>query len=123
MSLFENMPDRCTIQRRVRTKDTLAGSSDVPVVEQTNVECWEQAAGASASESHEKRGIEITTKVYFVTNPGVSSRHQIIITSRRGTAVPVADQVALDVVDRAYPDASAGFSWLWRVMAGFNTGE
>jgi len=123
MSLLDELPDRCTIQRRVRVKDSLGGSKDGFVVEQTDVECWEQQAGAAESAEFEKKGITVTSKVYFVENPKLTSRHQIVVTSRNGVVIDAADQAVLDVAAAPLPDVSVGRGLLWRVMVGFKEGE
>ena len=121
MSLLDTLPDRCTIQRRVRAKGGLGGSKATATVESTGVHCWEQQASASESEQYEKRGMSLTSKIYFAANPSVTARHQIVVTSRNGTAL--AEAVARDVLDSPLPDASVGRGLLWRVSVGFNQGE
>jgi len=123
MSLLDNLPHRCTIQRLSRTKGGLGGSRTAPTAEQTDVECWEQAATQADVLDYEKRGMSVTTKVYFAAQPMVTERHQIVITERNGVAVPAASQVAMDVVVEARPDASAGLGVLWKVMANDVTGS
>lgn len=114
MSLLDHMPHECTIRRRVRTKGALGGSSDSFTDEQTEVVCWEQAASDSEIREYEKKGMRIDCKVYFPTDPGVTSRHQILVTERSGVAVALP--IALDVVSNAGPDASTGAGILFRVM-------
>ena len=123
MSLLDTLPDRCTIRRRVRTKGSLGGKKDSYTNESTNVECWEQQTGASQSTDYEKKGNAITTKVYFTSDPGLTPRHQILITSRRGTAIAAASQVPLYVKSQPHPDVSVGFGLLWRVECSYNLGE
>ena len=122
MSLLDTLPDRCSVLRRTRVKDELGGSKDGFVVEQTNVECWEQQTGASESAEFERKGISVTSKVYFAEYLQISSRHQIIITSRNGVAIAAADQVPLDVAAVPLPDVSVGRGLLWRAMVGFKEG-
>jgi len=116
MSLLDSLPHRCTIQRLKYTKGTLAGSKSIPIVEQTNVACWEQQAGASEISSYQKRGISISRKIYFASDPNVTERHQIIITKRNGVAIVVANQIVLDVRTKISPDASAGLGALFKIM-------
>jgi len=124
MSLLDNLPDECTIQRLVRTKGELGGSKDSATVEQTGVSCWEQQVLAAESLLYQKHGMELQSKVYFTKNPHVSRRHQITMTSRNnGEAVALADQKAWDVLNSPAPDASVGRGLLWRVMLGTNTAE
>lgn len=121
MSLLTQLPHRCTIRRKTRTKGSLAGSKDTPVNEQTDAECWEQQATNKEIDMFQKRGMEVTRKVYFTTDPGVTSRHQIVMTQRNGIAV--SGENPLDVVSEALPDASAGKSVLFKVMVKELTGE
>lgn len=121
MSLLDEMPDRCTIRRRIRSKGTMGGSKASFTNDQTNVLCWEQQVSSGEVAEFEKKGITIDSKVYFVANPGVTGRHQILITSRSGAAV--AGYPALDVVGDASPDASVGREFLWRVMCLLNRGK
>lgn len=123
MSLLDALPHRCKIVRRVRTADVLGGGKDGETVEQTDVECWEQQASASEITEFGKRGINVSRKIFFVEDPGVTERHQIIITSRLGVLVPAASQLSLDVKSDTRPDASAGLAILWKVMTGDSTGE
>ncbi len=128
MSLLDQFPDRCTIRRRTRSKGTLGGGKDGSTDEQTGVQCWEQAANASEVERYNKRGQVVTRKVYFLSDPGVTEKHQIVVTSRTAnngtlTAVPISSQVPLDVVAKPEPDASAGKGILFKVMADFDQGR
>lgn len=123
MSLLSNLPDECTIQRLVRTKGELVGSKDAVVIVLLKVSCWEQQVSASESLTYQKRGMELRSKVYFVEKPFVSRRHQIVVTSRNGEAVAVADQIVWDVLDSPAPDVNLGRGGLFRVMIGRNTAE
>jgi hypothetical protein len=101
----------------------MGGSRYTPTVEQTGVACWEQQVSAAEVEQWEKKGMDLRTKIYFVSDPGVTLRHQLVVTSRNGTAVASADQVVWDVLDSPSPDVSVGRQLLWRVTCGFNRGE
>lgn len=118
MSLLDSLPDRCTIYRRVREKDSLAGSRDSLVVERSDVSCWEQQASASDVVEYERKAMSLRSKIYFAQDPQVSRRHLIVVTSRGGRAVAEKDRVAMDVLDSPQPDVSAGRGLLWRVMVG-----
>jgi len=122
-SILDNMPDECTIRRRIRTKGELGGSKDSSTEEQTGVSCWEQQVSAAESLAYQKQGASLRSKVFFAENPNVSRRHQIVITSRNGEAIASADQEAWDVLSFAAPDVSVGRGLLWRVMIGRGTAE
>lgn len=121
ISLLDQLPHVCTIRYRTRSKGTLGGSKDSFTSQETGVRCWEQAAGDNEVLEYQKRGIRIARKVYFTSDPGVTERHQILVTSRNGTAV--SSPIPLDVRSRAMPDASAGLGVLYRVMCDEHTGE
>jgi hypothetical protein len=115
------MPDRCTIRRRVRARGTLGGSKASFVDQRTDVPCWQQQTSSAEAAEFEKKGIVVSTKVYFTSDPGVTARHQILMTSRNGTAV--TGETPLDVVDSPSPDVSVGRGLLWRVACSINRGE
>ena len=119
MSLLDNFPDECLIQRRIRQKTATGGTRDVPYIEQSGVKCWLQQASASEVQSYEKRGININRKVFFTQNPNVTENHQIIITKRSGVTV----SLTMDVFSEPDPDASAGLGVVWRVMCNEVTSE
>jgi len=82
--------------------------------EQTAVKCWEQPAGTSEVQTYQKKGMQITHTIYFIANPNVTSRHQILVTSKQGVAV--ASPEVFDVMSSESPDASAGLGVVWRVQ-------
>ena len=82
---------------------------------QTDVVCWEQNANHNEILDYEKRGMSINRKVYFLTDPGVTVRNQILITERDGVAV--ANPIELEVRTKSNPDASAGLGVVYKVMA------
>ena len=120
MSILDELPHRCNIYRRARARDSMIGSKDTPGLEQSDVECWEQAASDREIMEFQKRGMEISRKVYFVDNPAVTSRHQLKITEREGVAVT---DYYLDVVSAPEPDASVGLGVVYRVMCRRTTGQ
>lgn len=121
MSLLDTLPDLCTIQRRSRTNDRHGGNTEAPIVEKTNVSCWVQQLSATTMEAFAKRGINVSQKVYFASDPGVTERHEILIT-KMGDNV-VANPIRLEVYAQAVPDADAGLGILYRVMVNDKTGK
>lgn len=127
MSLLDNFPHRCSIFRMANQSDGLGGGRYVPILEQSNLECWEQQASASERMDYQKRGIDIGTKIFFLANPNVTERHRILITERDGVAssnLDITDPANPDVFDVStltYPDASAGLAVIWKVMCKSNT--
>lgn len=125
MSLLddESMPHECTIRKRVKEKVS-GGYAEIKSTEHivsSGVKCWEQSASYMEVKEYEQRGMSITTKMYFNTKPNVAPRHEIVITKRQGTAVPVADQEVFDVVAIEGPDSTAGLGLAYKVMCKRNT--
>ena len=112
MSLLENLPHLCTATIRSRTKGTLGGSRDDPTTVFTGRACWRQQARESEILEFQKRGISVTDKIYFASNPGLDERHIITI-----------GEDELVVRSRALPDVSVGLGLVWRVMAEHKTTE
>lgn len=92
-------------------------------VEQTGVECWEQKLSASETKKYSKRDIAADRKVYFIEDPGVTTRHQILITSRDRGVTTISSPTVLDVMSVEKPDSSAGLGILYKVICGEITGE
>ena len=114
--LLDNMPHTCTTKKRVRTKGSLGGSSDTLTTVSENLACWQQGATESEVREYAKRGISVTNKVYFPSDPGVTTKHVLVVTNpQTGTTD------TLDVRSRARPDASAGLGIVFRVMAEYST--
>jgi hypothetical protein len=120
MSLLDNFPHRCTIQRRTFARGRLGGQKASLSVERTNVRCWQQQASDREIIDYEKRGIAVACKVYFTSDPGLTERHQIVVTEREGVAVTGLE---LDVKSHPVPDASAGLGVVWKVMCDYSTGS
>lgn len=125
MALFDNFPHKATIRRRTRTKTgggDIGGGTGTPVIVSSDVECWEQGVSDREVAEYDKRGMNLMRKIYFLTDPGVTERHEVIITERNGTSVAAASQTPMDVLSAADPDATAGLGIVFRVMCGKNPG-
>lgn len=123
MALFDSFPHECTIQKRVKAQDSLVGSKYTRTVIQTGVQCWEQAVSSNEMLMFEKRGMKINTKVFFLSNPGITDRHEIVITKRNGVSVPLASQTPIQDLFVTGPDASAGLGILFKVMGNVIPGD
>ena len=124
MTLFDQFPHKCTIRQRTRSSnDDLMGSYDSHPDVQTDVVCWEQQASASEVQSFQKRGMSVSRKIFFLTDPGVDETNQIVITERMRVAVSADDQIPLDVMSETLPDASAGLGVLYKVMVNDQPSE
>lgn len=124
MSLLENLPHRCTIALRKREKslEGLGSSVDSFSIVSQDVSCWEQTRSEKSEVDMQKRSMDDIRKVYFTADLGLDEKYVLIMTSKNGTAIPLASQKILSVVSKAEPDASAGMGILWRVMCQYRTG-
>ena len=113
------MPHRCTIRKRTRSTGTLGGSKDSWENVQTDVECWEQNASQAEISTYEKRGMTVSRKVYFPTDPSVTVQHQILMTSRDRGITTISSPVPLDVKTESLPDAAAGLGAVYKVMVDY----
>jgi hypothetical protein len=97
----------------VRTQGSLGSSRDgLGTAVFTDRACWRQAASESEILQYQKRGISVTHKIYFTTDPGLDERHTIVMGSD-----------TMEVRTYASPDASAGLGVLYRVMADMDTAD
>lgn len=113
MSLLDNLPHTCSAFRRIRTKDTLGGNKDSYEAVSGFVDraCWRQQASDSEKKDFEKRGIRITNKVYFTSDPELTEKHILRFD---------ASGYNYDVKSSPVPDASAGLGVVWKVMVERN---
>lgn len=110
MGILNNFPHTANIYIRSRQPDGKGGSRDSFALLYGAVACWRQVAGERQITEFMKRGISVTDRVYFLSNLQLDERHLIQI----GGDV-------LEVRSRAIPDASAGLSVVWRVMAEYTS--
>lgn len=106
MSLLDNFPHLATAKLRTRTKDSRGGSKDSFTTVFTDRACWRQSAGDRAIMEFEKRGVRVTHKIYFISDPKLDERHILVIGGE-----------TMEVRSFAGPDASAGRGIIWKVMA------
>lgn len=111
MSLLDALPHSFVAKKRTRVADTLGGNKDTYVIASSGT-CWHQQAGDSEVTEFAKRGIKISGKVYFATNPALDESHVLVI-----------DSQTYDVISFPEQDASAGLGVLWRVMVNRLTGN
>jgi hypothetical protein len=116
MSLLDNFPHTCTTKRRARAKDSIGGSSDTFATVSTDLPCWQQPASMTEVREYEKRGMTVTNKVYFRTDPGVDSKFVLEVTNPQTGRTDT-----LEVRSRSRPDASAGLGVVYKVMAELST--
>lgn len=105
MSLLERLPHLATAKRRKRVKDTMGGIKDTyPTILFTNRTCWQQPLSSNEISDWMKKGIEVTHKVYFATDPSLDEGCVLEIGTDRFDVMTVSD-----------PDASAGLGFVYRV--------
>lgn len=110
MGLLDNFPHTAIAKIRARVQDALGGTRDTFTTVFQDRACWRQFAKESEIVEFEKRGMSVTDKVYFLSNPGLDERHILIISGD-----------VFEVRSTAIPDASAGMSVVWRVMCELTT--
>lgn len=120
MSILDNLPHRCRIQRVSRQADTVGGNRDVPVVVQEDVPCWVQQASSSEVMLFQQRGMMLKYKIFFRADLGLNEQHEIVVTWYRNQAVEFNPGTVLTTTP---PDASAGLGVLWKVMTGEQSPE
>lgn len=115
MSLLDDLPHTYAAKTRTRTMDTLGGSKDTLAALSSGT-CWHQQAGDSEVSEFAKRGINISGKVYFATDPELDETVVLVISDKSGNEVG-----QFDVVSKPDIDASAGLGVLWRVNVNRRT--
>lgn len=120
MTLLENFPHTCTAKLRVVTSGTLGGSESAFSNVFTGRKCWRQTAGESERIEFEKRGILVTDKIYFLTDPGLDEKHVVEVSKMHGR-VTVAGTDTLEVRTKAVPDATTGLGVVYRIFAAERT--
>lgn len=118
MSILNNFPHEAAATIRSRTMGPLGGSSDSYTSVFTERDCWAQLASQREILEFEKRGMSVTNKIYFLTDPGLDERHVLTITRKSGGSIGV-----FEVRSKSIPDATAGLAVVWRVMAEVRTTE
>ncbi len=104
--LLDSLPHTATAKLRSRTSDALGGSKDTFTTVFADRSCWRQPASTNERRQAQRRGIDISDKVFFVTDPELDERHVLVI-----------DGETLSVRNYAHPDASAGLGKVFRVFA------
>lgn len=113
MSILDKLPHTCTAQRRTRSQGALGGGKDSwSTTVFTDRECWRQPAKDSESEYAMKRGISVSHKVFFTSDPQVDERDRLVFSD--GNYL---------VRSRPIPDASLGLGVVYRVMVDDDSAE
>jgi hypothetical protein len=120
MSILDNFPHTCTAKVRSVSSDALGGTSESYATVFTGRACWRQLASQAQIIEYEKRGIAITDRIYFLTDPGLDERH-IVEVSKMHARGTVAGVDTLEVRSKAVPDATAGLGVVYRIFAGAET--
>ena len=100
------MPHTAIARTRTRTRDDLGGSKDSFADVFTDRECWQQPASNREVREFEKRGISVTDRIYFVTDPNLDEQHILVVNGQ-----------PYEVRSESDPDASAGLGILFKVFA------
>lgn len=121
MTLLD-FPHRCSIVVHNTTRGEPFGVIRTPVVQRTNVVCWDQPLNAKESKDWEKVGQSVMRKIYFLSEPYVTERHVIRITSRDNGVTTISNPPDMRVRAVSYPDSSAGMGVVWKVIVEILTG-
>ena len=118
MPLLDSMPHLASVYTRVRTNDELGGAKDsYGTAVFTSRACWLQSAGDNEVLKFQKQGIDVSAKIYFTTDPALTSKHSIVVTDKKSG---VSKGTWL-VKSRPRPDCSVGFGMLFKVMVDQST--
>ena len=117
MSLLENLPHLASAYIRVRTTDDLGGAKDsYGTALFTGRACWLQSAGDNEILKFQKMGIDVTAKIYFTSDPALTSKHSIVVTDADGNTLGT-----WLVKSRPRPDCSVGLGILFKAMVDQST--
>ena len=105
MGILDNLPHRATAMIRTRTLDAYGGAIDSYSIVFADRPCWRQKVSESETQDFQKRGIYVTDKFYFTSDPLLDERH----------ILEVGDKT-YEVVTASDPDASAGLGVVYRVI-------
>lgn len=109
MTLLDRLPHLATAKIRTRASDGMGGYKDTyPTVVFTDQPCWRQPASDRQTTAWQQRGVDVTHRVYFASDPSLDERHVLEISGDR-----------LEVASYAHPDDSVGLGVLWRVMVNY----
>lgn len=109
MSILDNFPHSAVARTRTRTRGDLGGSKDSFTAVFVGRACWQQQASNREIREFEKRGIDVTDKIYFLTDPELDERHILVVSGTSGTST-------YEVASKSDPDASAGLGVVYKVM-------
>ena len=110
MGLLDSFPHTADAYVRTRVSDNLGGGHDSFTPIFSNRACWRQNASDREIVELGRRGISVTNRIYFLSDPGLDETHSLVIGSD-----------VYEVRSKAVPDASSGKSVVWRVMAEHTT--
>lgn len=120
MSILDNLPHRCRIERVARQPDTVGGNRDEPIVVYADEPCWVQQASSTEITLFQQQGMYLMHKIFFRRDLHLDAQHWIIVTWYRDEVVEFNPG---SVLSKPSPDASAGLGLLWRIMTGEQTAE
>ena len=112
MGVLDSFPHTANAYVRVRVSDDLGGGVDSFTLFFSNRACWRQDASDREVVELGRRGISVTNRIYFLSDPGLDETHSLIIGSD-----------VYEVRSKAVPDCTSGLGVVWRVFAEHtNTG-
>lgn len=119
MSILQDLPHVCTPQKRTRTRGSTGGRRDSYTTVATDTPCWRQVATAKEVETFDKRGISVSAKIYFTSDPGLDEQH--ILSDVRDKDATSGSGDTLEVRTKSIPDASVGLGVVYKLFAEIST--
>lgn len=116
MSILDDLPHRATHQRRATTRPAAGRRKEGFATIASGVHCWRQPAKFNEITEFEKRGITVTDKVYYTSDPALDENDIVVVTDKDGSSSKTYEVVAF-----ADPDATAGIGILYKVMVNRKT--
>lgn len=110
MSLLDNMPHKCSIDRPRHVNDAWGANREEDASVATGTACWAQNASQSEINEFQKRDQSVTHKVYFPAEPPLRVGDHITITTAE------AGMLGLVLKFQAAADRSAGLGVLFAAM-------
>lgn len=126
MSLLDNFPHTCAASLVTWTRDSIGGQVRSYSTVFTGRACWRQLASQGEIEEFEKRGMSVSDKIYFLTDPQLDfnprkAERFVVDVSKMHARSTTTGTDRLEVRSKAVPDATAGLGVVYRLFVGAET--
>lgn len=105
MGILDNLPHTATAKRRTRSQGSMGGGKDTFTTLFSDRPCWRQPIDGVELMEFNRRGIEVTHKIYFVTDPDLDERDVVIMGTEE-----------MEVKAGPKPDTTVGLGIAYKVM-------